>query len=74
MASVQQKLRYGNRSEVLVKVRQGTSVHEEDFVHVTTPSVDSINLSQHTFPYPWNQLSMTAAIIAIPHIDTQNRG
>ena len=70
VASVQQKLRCGNRSEVLVKVRQGSSVHE-DFV---TPSVDSINLSQHTFPYPWNQLSMTAAIIAIPHIDTQSRG
>ena len=56
-----------------MKVRQGTSVHE-DFVHVIIPSVDSINLSQHTFPYPWNQLSMTAAIIAIPHIDTQSRG
>ena len=56
-----------------MKGRQGMSVHE-DFVPVTIPSVDSINLSQHTFPYPWNQLSMTAAIIAIPHIDTQSRG
>ena len=56
-----------------MKVRQGTSVHE-DFVHVTIPSVDSINLSKHTFPYPCNQLSMTAAIIAIPYIDTQSRG
>ena len=44
-ASVQQKLRYGNRPGVLMHKRQGACVHE-DSSHVAIPSVDSIILSQ----------------------------